>query len=441
MLFLSSLYLRSIAFILLFSVCLLPGCKEKKDLTVISDLELGETVTQHPTVSSLKKAVNNIGISLTFKDVSIAKEADIIELINTKGTDIGIVKNDVEIGSGFSNVRTLLPLFPDVLLILSRNDSSASIQHLFTQRKAAAILDKEEEMNVIEKFLKKNGTTTENIGQIDATDTDAITEALNEYDLLILFASLNSQSVRSILRSWNGTIYSLDDPSLMGKGSIVDGFCMSYPKAVPFIIPKATYGQWPLKPVLTFAVYDVLICHKDLDPHVAYDMVQNIYDHRQALSEENFEFGMLDDKLESHKFSFPLHEGAIKYMTRDQPTFWERESEVIGLIVTILVLTSGGLTTLFKYLKQRRKDRVDTYYQKVLYVINRAHETRDPAKKKKYLAELSLIRNNAFEQLIAENLDANEAFTIFVNLLNGAIHELEADIRTSQQEQDVSASL
>jgi hypothetical protein len=74
-------------------------------------------------------------------------------------------------------------------------------------------------------------------------------------------------------------------------------------------------------------------------------------------------------------------------------------------------------------------------------VINRAHETRDPAKKKKYLAELSLIRNNAFEQLIAENLDANEAFTIFVNLLNGAIHELEADIRTSQQEQDVSASL
>jgi hypothetical protein len=141
---------------------------------------------------------------------------------------------------------------------------------------------------------------------------------------------------------------------------------------------------------------------------------------------------MLDDDFESHKFSFPLHAGTIKYMTRDQPTFWERESEVIGLIVSILVLTSGALTTLFKFFKQRRKDRVDGYYQKVLYVTNQARQTSDLDKKRKYLAELFLIRNNAFEQLMSENLDANEAFTIFVSLLNGAIHELEGDIRATQ---------
>src|SRR5688572_3855385 len=129
MLFTSSPYRKTVAFVLIFSVCLLSGCREKKDFTVISDLELGETVTDHPTVSSLQKAMNPIGVSLAFKDVSIAKEADIIELINTKSIDIGIVKNDVEINSGFNNVRTLLPLFPDVLLILSRNDSATSIQH------------------------------------------------------------------------------------------------------------------------------------------------------------------------------------------------------------------------------------------------------------------------------------------------------------------------
>lgn len=421
-------------------ILLISGCREKRDFTIISDLELGETAANHPTVSSLKKAVNHTGVTLDFKNASIEREADIIDLINTKKIDIGIVKNDVEIGSGFNNVRTLLPLFPDVLLILSRNDSTSSIQHLFTHSKAAVILDKEEEMAIVGKFLKKNGTSSDNIGTIHASDTDGITEALNEYDVLILFASLNSQSVRSILRSWNGTIYSLDDPALMGKGSIVDGFCMAYPKAVPFIIPKGIYAQWPLKPVLTFAVYDVLVCHKDLDSNMAYDLVQSIYDHRQSLSEENFEFGMLDNNFESHKFSFPLHEGTVKYITRDQPTFWERESEVIGLLVSILVLTSGGLTTLFKYFKQRRKNRVDSYYQKVLYVANHARETRDPEKKRKYLSELFLIRNNAFEQLIAENLDANESFTIFVNLLHGAIHELERDILASLQEQNISAS-
>jgi hypothetical protein len=126
-------------------------------------------------------------------------------------------------------------------------------------------------------------------------------------------------------------------------------------------------------------------------------------------------------------------------MTRNQPTFWERESEVIGLILTILVVTSGGLTTLFKYLKQRRKDRVDTYYQKVLFVINHARETDSLEKKRKYLSELFLIRNNAFDQLIAEKLDANEAFTIFVNLVNGAIQELEGNVRAREEQENISA--
>jgi TRAP-type uncharacterized transport system substrate-binding protein len=435
-----SALIKATTLVTVFNLLSMFGCSEKKDLTIISDLELGETITDHPTVSSLRKAVSEVGVTLDFKNTTIEKEADIIQLINAKKIDIGIVKNDVEMGSGYANVRTLIPLFPDVLLILSKNDSISSIESLFVHNRAAVILDKEEEMAVIERFLKKNGTAPSSIGTIHASDTDGITEALNEYDVLILFASLNSPSVRSILQSWKGTIFSLDDPALIGKGSIVDGFCMAYPKAVPYIVPKGIYGQWPLKPILTFAVFDVLVCHKDLDPHLAYDMVQSIYNHRQSLSEENFEFGMLDDNIESHKFSFPLHEGAIKYVTRDQPTFWERESEVMGLLISLLVLTTGGLTTLFKYLKQRRKDRVDIYYQKVLFTVNHARDTRDLEKKKKYLSELFLIRNNAFEQLIAERLDANEAFTIFVNLLNGAIHELEGDIRSFEKEQQVSAS-
>jgi TRAP-type uncharacterized transport system substrate-binding protein len=417
----------------LIFVSIFAGCSDQRDFTIVSDLELGETPTNHPTVTSLKNALTPIDIHLNFKDQEIEREADIIGLINDGKIDIGIVKNDVEINSGFQNVRTLLPLFPDVLLVLAKNDSSDNIQSLLHNKKAAMILDKAEELTVIDRFLRKNGSAVENITQIHASDSAAILDALNENEILILFASLNSQSVRDILRSWNGVIYSLDDPALIGKGSIVDGFCLAYPKAIPFIIPKGTYGKWPLKPVLTFAVYDVIVCHKDLDEHIAYDMLQRIYDMRQSLSEDDFEFGMVEPNFEAHKFSFPLHTGAIKYITRDQPTFWERESEVIGLVLSLLVIGSGSLTTLYRYFKQRRKDRVDTYYQKVLFVSNHARQSKDVAKKKQYLDELYVIRNNAFEQLIAENLDANEAFTIFGNLLNAAIRELEADIKSLEQ--------
>jgi TRAP-type uncharacterized transport system substrate-binding protein len=408
------------------------ACQDKKDFTIISDLKLGESKENHPTVSSLQQTMKPLGVTLKFKDLPIEQESDIIKLINEKKIDIGIVKNDVDLHGGFSNVRTLMPLFPDVLLILCKNDSGGSIPNLFAKKKASMILDKKEERHVIDLFLKKNGTSTENMDEVHASDSAAIIEALNENEILILFASLNSNSVRNILRSWNGSIYTLDDPKLIGQGSIVDGFCMSYPKALPFIIPKGTYGRWPLQPVLTFAVYDVLVTHKDMDEHLVYDMLKNIYDMQSTLSEENFEFGLLDADVESHKFSFPLHEGAIKYMTRDKPTFWERESEVLGLIITLVVLASGGLTTLLKHFKQRKKDRVDTYYQKVIYVNTRSRETKDLQQKQNYLDELYVIRTNAFEQLIAENLDANEAFTIFGNLINSSIQELERDIKSQK---------
>jgi TRAP-type uncharacterized transport system substrate-binding protein len=430
-----SLYIKKVKQSL--SICFLGlilfNCQDKKDLTILSDLELGESKDNHPTVTSLQETMKPLGVTLTFKDLPIEREADIIKLIDNQKIDLGIVKNDVDLHGGFSNVRTLMPLFPDVLLILCKNDSSGSIQNLFAKKKAAMILDKKEERNVIDLFLKKNGTSTDNMREVHAADSAGIIEALNENEILVLFASLNSTSVRNILRTWNGSIYTLDDPKLIGQGSIVDGFCMSYPKALPFIIPKGTYGRWPLQPVLTFAVYDVLVAHKDIDEHLVYDMLKNIYDMQSTLSEENFEFGLLDADIESHKFSFPLHEGAIKYMLRDKPTFWERESEVLGLIITLAVLASGGLTTVFKHLKQRRKDRVDTYYQKVIYVNGRARQTKDLEEKQNYLTELLVIRTNAFEQLIAENLDANEAFTIFCNLINSSIQELEQDIKSHKK--------
>ena len=406
------------------------SCQPKKDFTIISDQELGQSKENNPTINSLQGALQPQGITLSFQDVSIEREADIIQRVHNGQVDLGIVKNDVDIHGGFSNVRTLLPLFPDVMLILCRqNPNGVELQKLFREKKAAIIIDKEEEQSVIELFLRKNGALNQSLGVVHANDSTGITGVLNDYDVLVLFASLNSPNVRNILRIWNGTIYSLDNPALMGQGSIVDGFCMAYPKALPFIIPKGTYGAWPKEPVLTFAVYDVLVCNKDMDSHMVYDILKNIYDRRPTLAEENFEFGMLDDHIESHKFSFPLHDGALQYMKRNEPTFWERESELIGLIITILVLISGGLTTLIKYLKQRRKDRVDIYYNKVLFAANRAREANSLQKKEEYLKELFIIRDSAFQQLIAESLDANDAFVIFVNLANSAIYELEQDIK------------
>jgi NMT1-like family len=413
-------------------VLFLAGCGEKKTLTIISDMELGESKDTSPTILSLKKVMKMQDLDLQYKDEKINSEADIISLVDAGKVDIGIVKNDVDIHNSFQNVRTLLPLFPDVLLVLCKNKSSGlSIRELFQQNSSGMIIDKEEERHVVDLFLRKNGVDPQKLGEIHHNDSSGIVEALNEHTVLVMFASLNSHSVRNILRTWDGEIYSLDDPALKGEGSIVDGFCLSYPKAIPFIIPKGVFGRWPSKPVLTFSIYDVMVCHKDFDLNRAYSIVKTVYDMGSVLAEDDFEFGLLDANIESHKFSFPLHGGSVKYINRDQPTFWERESDLLAFVISLLALLVGGITTLVKYLKQRRKDRVDIYYLKVLQVADQARKEPSEEGKRAFLKQLHEIRNNAFDQLVRENLDANEAFSIFSGLLNATISELEEDLRTS----------
>jgi TRAP-type uncharacterized transport system substrate-binding protein len=433
--------MKNVYRLIFFSALVLTACSTKDEITITSDLELGESQLTSPTIVSLQKAVKTLNLKLRYVDANSTREADLLGAVEKGLVDIAIVKNDVAVQSSYSNVRTLLPLFPDVLLVLCKNDpGKLTVQELFGSQESAMIIDKEEEKEVIDLFLKKNGANPESLKQIHHTDSSQIIEALNEHDVLVMFASLNSISVRNILRTWNGQLYTLDDPALRGQGSIVDGFCLAYPKAVPYIIPKGTYGKWPLNPVLTFAVYDVMVCRNDFDVNLAYDAVKTIYDMGSILAEDDFEFGLLDPNIESHRFSFPLHQATTKYIKRDQPTFWERESELMGLGISLVVLLSGGITTLFRYLKQRRKDRVDIYYLKVLQVSDKARASKSLEEKKKYLKDLHEIRNNAFDQLVRERLDANESFTIFTSLLNAAISELENDLR-ALKENALEASL
>ena len=148
--------MNSVRFGCFFILILLMGCGAKNELTITSDMELGENKDTNPTILSLKKAMKTQGINLRYQDEKIKSEADIISLVDAGKVDIGIVKNDVDIHNSFHNIRTLLPLFPDVLLVLCKNNSSSlTIRELFQQNSSGVIIDKGEERNVIDLFLRK----------------------------------------------------------------------------------------------------------------------------------------------------------------------------------------------------------------------------------------------------------------------------------------------
>ena len=130
--------------------------------------------------------------------------------------------------------------------------------------------------------------------------------------------------------------------------------------------------------------------------------------------------------------SFPLHQGSLNYLNRDEPSFFERYAELIGVSITIIVLFSGGLLRIRTYLRQRKKDKIDVYYQRLLDLKYAFYENEIqlPALYKK----LEETRNKAFTGLIKEELSADSSFMIFMNLYD----EIKLDLARQQEKKSNS---
>ena len=68
---------------------------------------------------------------------------------------------------------------------------------------------------------------------------------------------------------------------------------------------------------------------------------------------------------------------------------------------------------------QNRKNKIDTYYQAVDDVIRRLHDGTDLEEIDELEGELLKIRQRASAELVNEQLDANESYIIYQNMLNG----------------------
>lgn len=414
--------------LLLFAFFSLVGCNtKKKSLTVLTD-RYESVSSDRSTVSLLSKGVEDLNIILAEDADTTSTEQTLLNRVNKGEADMAIIKNDIMTYDPMSNVRTLMPLFPEVLLTLYKEKSQfASDTALLRNGVVAIVTDKEEERLVIERFLKNIQCIPSNILHFkNSQDSATLAEASLKADAIVMFSSLNNPNVARLLNQENRFIlYNTQEAA-----SSVVGFCTQYPQAVPYVIPKGIFNGFPKAPVATFAVYDVLICNKNLEPEVVYDLTESIFNAKARLALDNFEFGLLSEDFNDHNFLFPLHPGVVDYQTRDQPSFLERYSEAVGLFVSLVVIATGAISTSYNKLKQRKKDKVDEYYKYVLKISDKAHESMVTSKElERYLNELFMIRNHAFQLLVDERVEANNSFVIFLMLLQSTVEYIESQVQ------------
>ena len=397
--------MRQISF-LFFVLLLFAGCQKTKKLKLAISIEgtASEKVGQE-----LAMYLNSIGWKIeVVKGKEVFGSKGITAILDGK-IDIAFMQNDQAHTRESNDIRTVLPLYPNISYIFYRKHlNPTNLVDLITNN--SVLLGKDDEM-FYSKLFEYYGINLDSIelNTVEMVDSvDELISAINtgKDDVVCVFAAIHNPHIKYMMENgWE--IFSLGDITYSNRGSSVEGFCMNYPRTEPFMVPRNFFGQKPELPIYTIALDELLVVHEDLDKTLVYDLVSDIYSGRHFLSQSNILFTHITEDFDRDALNFQLHDSTVDYLARDQPSFFERYAEAFGVIFSILVVLYGGLTSL----KKIRKERIDKYYKRVM----ECHRIED----------LESLSNEAVSQLQSEKLTADESFTIFLNLVEKRRHELE----------------
>jgi hypothetical protein len=197
------------------------------------------------------------------------------------------------------------------------------------------------------------------------------------------------------------------------------------PQFRPIILPANLYPGIVNEPVVTIAVDKLLVARSDIPETVVYQLISEILRLKPALSAaQPGLFHKLSGDFDASGSSFVVHPGAQAYIERDAPSAYERYSGVAEVAVTVLVGIFTGIFAIVRIYRIRRKNRIDTFYERAIGIRKSVHGDTDSADRSQALNEIRQLQDSAFDLLVDEQLAADESFRIFITLSNDIIAEL-----------------
>jgi len=390
----------------LFLFFLLFSCQESKKLKIAHSVEGTST---EKVGQELANYLNSIGWEIELVQDSELLGAKSLSALINKEIDLTFIQNDVAHTRESNDIKTILPLYPNISYIFYRDHLKPSnLSDLLINNSVLISKDDEKFYKSLFRYYGVNLDSVKfNLIELNES-VDEFIKYVNsgENEVLCVFAAIHTPHVKKMIDN-NWEIFSLGDIAFSNRGSSVEGFCMNYPRSEPFIVPRNFFGQKPELPIYTISLDELLVVHEDADETLIYDLVHDIYEGKHFLSQSDILFTHISEDFDHDALNFPLHNSTIDYLKRDEPSFFERYAEAFGVVFSILVVLYGAITSL----KKIRKERIDKYYKRVMVCDS--------------INELENLSQEAVQQLQNEKLSADESFTIFLNLIEKRRREIE----------------
>lgn len=359
----------------------------------------------------------------TFYNVDI----QLIEGVNTNANldslrlnkmDMGLIENYVPYTPG---VNSVFSVYSEVLHVFYRKElNPENFQDLITNHSIYMGPEMSPSYNLCMDLFT--------FYDIDPGDVN-VTFSLVKSDVVIILTNLLSKDELIGFRDY--TLFSFDEvDAYMNGSSEVDAIALKYPRLEPFVIPRNTYWNFTGDPIVTLSIEIVMMVSSRMGQVPVTDLTKTMLQNRQIFAPlDPLLYNGLSESFDRSKLNIPLHEGARVYLDRDEPSFIERYAELGGVILSILIAVTSGIISLTKWQAQKKKDKIDEFYEDLLNVKNQIVKLKDISVVMQKIRDIQSAQNKAFEMLISEELVANDSFRIYMELSKETITELRNKLR------------
>ncbi len=420
-----SLTVRWLWFSPLALMAVFSSCKKMeaydKDLTIIKVSELNSAkVSDRAIVKLLKEELNaNVTIRYTLSEDTAFQE------LREGDVDFAIIPNNAFFKA--SDIRTVAPLLPRMLAVMTMNIKDyppGDFRELMQDHHVVFEDLSRFDSIFMQKLFMSFGIDPASVRGLSANRMDLDQWKDSAFVYLGLTHLHNPKMKKLVLMGAH--FFSLDDVSLYQRGSSVEGFRMNFSRVVPFILPKDFFLGKPTSPVLTISIPDVLVTRKDVSRTLVYDIVSLLVEQKPQLEEMDNIYALLQTRdFNEDIFSFPLHNGTVDFITRNQPSLLTRYASVILTFISILAILAGALASIHRRMKMSKKLRIELFYRKLLSLRKKVLKNMDDNTKKEMFEELRELRSEAFDALLEDRLVADESFEIFLALYDEVRREIQ----------------
>lgn len=341
--------------------------------------------------------------------------------------DFAMVQNGLR---SKSPVHVVARLYDEVVHILVPRDSSVeTLQDLAGKRICLGTKESGTRVVAIE-LLKHYGMNKGDYTDLALSPEEATRALLDgKSEALFLITGLRAPLIEKTLAT--GEVKFLSLGTVGSPGNIAHGIHEHFPHLEPFIIPKHSYATrsysqivHPEKAISALTVASLLVCRKDLHKNTVHQVTQALFSQRDLLLRHSLDSLRMRELRDDDLFPYAVHAGADQFYRRKEPSFLIVYSDVLALFLALLLALIGLVSGFQKWRETRRKNLIDTYYERVNNIIERVHHATAEALDSEEL-KLRELGRAAFQDLVHEKLRANESFRIFQALYESGIEEIQ----------------